>query len=683
MSETTPDIQSDLDSSRATGPSERSSSAAGLLAGRLALLLERVLPEKGGPMSQAISFLRACAAAAGEAGLSADRTGAMEPPWSTQAPDPLDRLVESLGLSPLEVDLLVLAGLPEEHEGYADVLRALHPRGESRPCVGLAAQLLCPDPGARRVLREYLCDGSAVRAGVILLEGEAPFFGKSLVLASALWPVLHGQDVWPDSVGLVHKQAVTYGLESWLEQPGCLRARRALQEGSPCHVLVTADAEETALDRAAALMEACCVPAAFVKMPESPDRTIERLIGVHALARGQVPVLGLSAPEGRGAAQMPTLAEYPGPIVVCARTGTVSVRTERPLIEVACPSLSTRESSAMWAHALPALSRHARILAGRYPLEPALAQRVVTDLRQVCALEQREANLADLAACVRARTALVQAAGARLVRPQARWDQLILPAERIAQLRNAVDRSRLQATVLDEWGFLAGRRGARGVRLLFAGPPGTGKTLASEVLAQALEVELLVVDLSRVVSKWIGETEKHLAAIFDSAERYRAVLVFDEADALFGKRTEVADAHDRYANLETAYLLARLERFEGMTILTTNLRQNIDPAFTRRLEDVVEFTEPNQQQRLALWQCHLPAAAPRGPDVDLDLLASLYPLVGGLIRNACLSAGFMAAAEDQPIQLRHLVQSIRREYDKAGRAFPGAPPGLTKTERTS
>jgi len=683
MSETIPDIQIDLDSSRATGASERLSSAAGLLAGRLALLLERVLPEKGGLLSQAISFLRTCAAAAGEVGPNPDRTGGIDPPWSARAMDPLDRLVESLGLSPLEVDLLVLAGLPEEHEGYADVLRALHPRGEPRPCVGLAAQLLCPDPGARRVLQEHLCGGSAVRSGAILLEGDAPFFGQNLVLASALWPVLHGQDVWPDAVELVHKQAVTYGLESWLEQPGCLRARRALQRGGPCHILVTADEEETALDRSAALLEACCVPAAFVRMPEALDRNTERLIGIHALARGQVPVLGLGAPEGRGPAQMPAFAEYPGPVVVCARTGTVSVRTERPLMEIACSSLSARESSSMWARALPALSHHARLLAGRYPLEPALTQRVVTDLQQVCALEQREANLADLAMCVKARTVLVQAAGARLVRPQAGWDQLILPGDRITQLRDAVDRSRLQATVLDEWGFLAGRRGARGVRLLFAGPPGTGKTLACEVLARALEMELLVVDLSRVVSKWIGETEKNLAAVFDSAERYRAVLVFDEADALFGKRTEVADTHDRYANLETAYLLARLERFEGMTILTTNLRQNIDPAFTRRLEDVVEFAEPNQQQRLALWQCHLPAAAPRGPDVDLDLLASLYPMVGGLIRNACLSAGFMAAAENQPIQLRHLVQSIRREYDKAGRAFPGAPQGLAKAERES
>src|SRR5262249_46117612 len=171
-------------------------------------------------------------------------------------------------------------------------------------------------------------------------------------------------------------------------------------------------------------------------------------------------------------------------------------------------------------------------------------------------------------------------------------------------------RLRHQDRVLAEWGFLAGRPGARGVRMLFAGPSGTGKTLSAEVLAHALGVDLLLVDLSRVVSKWIGETEKHLADIFESAERTHAVLFFDEADALFGERTEVRDAHDRYANLETAFLLSRLERFEGLAVLATNLRHHVDQAFTRRLEYIVEFTEPDEGERAELWRSHLPPHAP-------------------------------------------------------------------------
>src|SRR5207244_804463 len=181
-------------------------------------------------------------------------------------------------------------------------------------------------------------------------------------------------------------------------------------------------------------------------------------------------------------------------------------------------------------------------------------------------------------------------------------------------------------------------------------------------------VALLVVDISRIVSKWIGETEKNLAEIFDAAERAQAVLFFDEADALFGRRTEVSDAHDRYANLETAYLLTRLEAFEGLAVLATNLRHNIDPAFLRRLEFVIDYLEPTAVQREALWRVHLPATAPLAPDVNLGEIASFYAVVGAAIRNAATAAAFLAAADRTPITRTHLCRAIRREYDKSGRA---------------
>ena len=168
-----------------------------------------------------------------------------------------------------------------------------------------------------------------------------------------------------------------------------------------------------------------------------------------------------------------------------------------------------------------------------------------------------------------------------------------------------------------------------GARLLLTGPPGTGKSLAARAVATAAGTDLLVVDVSRIVSKWLGETEKNLAAAFDAAERTQAVLMLDEADALFGTRTEISDAHDRYANLETAYLLARLDRFEGLAILTTNLRANIDPAFLRRIDYVVEFPLPDLADRIRLWRRHLPAPA-LAADVDIDALAGLYPVPGRL-----------------------------------------------------
>jgi SpoVK/Ycf46/Vps4 family AAA+-type ATPase len=276
---------------------------------------------------------------------------------------------------------------------------------------------------------------------------------------------------------------------------------------------------------------------------------------------------------------------------------------------------------------------------------------------------------------VRVRANLALSGGVKLITPLSTWDDLVLPHDRLAQLQEAIGRLVHRPRVLDDWGFLARRHGARGVRLLFSGPPGTGKTLSAEVLAGALGVDLLVVDVSRVVSKWIGETEKNLAEVFDAAERAQAVLLFDEADALFGKRTEVSDAHDRYANLETAYLLSRLERFDGLTVLSTNLRQNIDPAFLRRLEFVIEFDEPQTAEREALWRVHLPSSAPLADDVRIGELAALYPIVGGLIRNAAVAAGFLAASEGGPITRDRLLRAIRREYHKACRAFPGVPPG--------
>jgi SpoVK/Ycf46/Vps4 family AAA+-type ATPase len=203
--------------------------------------------------------------------------------------------------------------------------------------------------------------------------------------------------------------------------------------------------------------------------------------------------------------------------------------------------------------------------------------------------------------------------------------------------------------------------------VLFAGPPGTGKTMAAEVIAADLRQDLYRIDLSSIVSKYIGETEKNLEGVFRSAEAGAAVLVFDEADALFGKRSEVRDAHDRFANVETAYLLQRLEAFTGIAILTTNLRGNIDDAFTRRLDFVVEFPMPEEAERRLIWRRAFPPAAPLADDVDLPFLARKFRISGGHIRNIALTAAYLAAADALPIGMRHLVRATRREHQKIGR----------------
>jgi hypothetical protein len=500
----------------------------------------------------------------------------------------------------------------------------------------------------------------------LALSGDAPLFERSLLLGDALWSALHGVDAWPRSTRIRREPPAVAGLDEWLGETAPAHAVAAVAAGAPCTVLVTADDEAVAQDRGAALVaHAGARPA---QLTPSPDAT--GLACVHALVRGDVPVLTLSPAHETDRVPEPDLSDYPGPVVVCARNGTVTLRSSRPVLAVQADQLRAHARRQMWRRVLPELADSAPLLASRGVVEPRFAEAAAADVRARQALDGRPPDAAAVAAAVRARAGLSLAGGVKLVRPTATWRDLVLPRETERRLREAADRLRHQARVLDDWGFLAGRPGSRGVRVLLSGPPGTGKTLSAEVLANELEVDLLVVDIARVVSKWIGETEKNLAEVFDAAERSQAVLFFDEADALFGRRTEVSDAHDRYANLETAYLLSRLERFEGLAMLSTNLRQNVDPAFMRRLEFVIELEEPGRLEREALWQCHLPAKAPIADDVDVGELASRYPLVGGLIRNAAVAAGFLAAADGGVITRTHLDRSLRLEYEKSGRPFP-------------
>lgn len=259
---------------------------------------------------------------------------------------------------------------------------------------------------------------------------------------------------------------------------------------------------------------------------------------------------------------------------------------------------------------------------------------------------------------------------ARRIRPDVGWTDLVLPDRPLAQLHELALRARHRDRVLGDWRLSAGGGRGRGVLGLFAGESGTGKTLSAEVVAAELGLDLYVVQLSSVVDKYVGETEKNLERIFTEADRTDAVLLFDEADAVFGKRSEVKDSHDRYANMESAYLLQRLESFDGIALLTTNLRANIDEAFTRRLDLVVDFPFPDREQRLALWR-HGLAHVPCADDVDPAPLARDFELAGGSIRSAVVTAAYLAAGRGEPVGDGDLLEGARREYRKAGRLVPG------------
>ena len=254
------------------------------------------------------------------------------------------------------------------------------------------------------------------------------------------------------------------------------------------------------------------------------------------------------------------------------------------------------------------------------------------------------------------------------VEPQAGWDDLVLPGPQRVILDELTAHVRQRATVYEDWGFDRVLRRGLGVTALFAGGSGTGKSLTGEVIARELGLDLFVIDLSQVVSKYIGETEKHLRRVFDAAERGGAVLLFDEADALFGKRTEVRDSHDRFANIEVSYLLMRMEEYRGLAILTTNMKKALDQAFMRRLRFVVEFPFPGPKEREGIWRRVIPAQAPAA-GLDFSRLAQLT-VAGGSIRNIALAAAFLAADEGAPLAMRHMLAAARTEYIKMERGLP-------------
>jgi SpoVK/Ycf46/Vps4 family AAA+-type ATPase len=253
------------------------------------------------------------------------------------------------------------------------------------------------------------------------------------------------------------------------------------------------------------------------------------------------------------------------------------------------------------------------------------------------------------------------------------FDDIVLPPLVASQLREIGSQLRHRLTVHEDWGFAAGQARGLGIAALFAGESGTGKTMAAEAIANEARLDLYRIDLASLVSKYIGETEKNLAKLFDAAEASGAVLLFDEADALFGKRSEVKDSHDRYANIEVAYLLQRIESYRGLAILTSNLKSSLDRAFLRRIRFVVQFPFPDEAAREQIWRRQIPARAPLG-DVDFATLARL-PLAGGNIRGIVLNAAFRAAGRGSTIGHETMLESARAEFSKLERPFPDGQRG--------
>lgn len=368
------------------------------------------------------------------------------------------------------------------------------------------------------------------------------------------------------------------------------------------------------------------------------------------------------------------LCAHPDAVIVSGEKSWPAdgINRQRRLFWLEFPLPSYSDRKLFWSHYLgPAAGQNDLNLddiASQFTLTTGQIRDIVASALDIANQQGCALNNHDLFAAARAHSSLGLAKLARKIEPRYGWSDIILPDDQIDILQELVSTVRVRPIVLEEW--QVGRKLASnaGVTALFAGPPGTGKTMAAEVVAAELGLDLYKIDLSSVVSKYVGETEKNLEKIFDEAERSNAILFFDEADALFGKRSEVQDAHDRYANIEISYLLQRMDTYNGVTILATNLRANLDEAFTRRLQFAVDFPFPEQAEvRLQIWQSLFPPTVPRAPNLDLPQLAQRFKLAGGNIRNVIVSAAHLAAADGGQVTMDHLLHGLRRELQKMGR----------------
>lgn len=368
-----------------------------------------------------------------------------------------------------------------------------------------------------------------------------------------------------------------------------------------------------------------------------------------------------------------TVCEHPGPVVVGGR-GRWRPRgagRSRRVLEMAFPVPDYRRRRELWGHFFGQQEKGGGVdlmsLAGQFELTSGQIRDAVASAHDRAAERRGPVRIEDLSAASRRHSLPNLGQLARKIEPRFGWADIVLPADQLALLREIVDTVRGRPIVLDDWGVGRKLASSRGVTVLFAGPPGTGKTMGAEIIAGELGLDIYKIDLSTVVSKYIGETEKNLARVFEEAESSNAILFFDEADALFGKRSEVRDSHDRYANVEISYLLQQMEAYNGLTILATNLRANLDDAFTRRLQFSVDFPFPEEEYRVRIWRTLFPADVPRESDIDFATLARRFKLAGGNIRNVIVSAAYLAAADGGVVGMNHLLHGTRRELQKMGR----------------
>jgi len=612
-----------------------------VLVAEFARLKARLAGEDGAALAQELSVARA----------------------SLPAPAAIDVLADAFGLSPFERDVLLLCAGVEMHGALAAQCM-LTAEAPAQPFVTFALALarlaephwsaLAPVGPLRSWRLVEVRDERALTSSRLAIDERVLHY---LAGVNYLDPRLRSTMHAHSGPGLLTEQhaaiaaAALAALERRVGEPPLVQlngddaagkleiARRvAAQLGLGLHVLRAADipgnvheAEALAVlwSRETALLGSALLVKAEDADPHTLARFLERVAGLVFVAARQV------APVERG--ELSYRVDSPGPA----------------------------EQKSLWRDALgdaaAQLNGTLDTIAAQFRLKTGAIVRTAAALRQEQGVDL---GAALWRACRESARAQLEGLAQR-VEPAAGWDDLVLPESQLATLRQIAAHVRQRMRVYEEWGF--GQKGARGlgISVLFSGESGTGKTMAAEVLANELELDLYRIDLSSMVSKYIGETEKNLRRVFDAAEHSGAILLFDEADALFGKRSEVKDSHDRYANIEVSYLLQCMEAYRGLAILTTNLKNCLDTAFQRRLRFVVQFPFPDAELRERIWRSVFPLETPL-ETIDHAKLAQLN-VAGGNIRNIALNGAFLAAADGGPVAMEHLLQATRQEAIKIER----------------
>ena len=581
----------------------------------------------------------------------------------------LRRLERLFGLSPLDVELLLIAVAPDVDPRFELLYAYLNDDvTRRRATVGMALSL-CGVPEAWAAARSRLGGRAPLVAGglVAVEDAERPFLSRGLRVPDpvAHW-LLGGDDPDPALAEVACAPPVT---SCGPDEP----LARALS-GRAELVYLREERGGGGVARAAAGARSAGRPSLALdlgRLAERPD--VEELAAAavrEARLRGAVLIGG----PAEALADRPTALRAltgGGARVVLAGGAHWDPRWSDPApLLLTAPAPSGSDTAALWAQELGGgLAEGVDPVAEteQFVLTPEQVVRAARSARLRAGARGGPVTAADLSLGVRAQNAVGLGRLARRVQPAVGWTDLVLPESALAGLQEIALRARFRTRVLGDWRMRPGGGRGQGVTALFAGDSGTGKSMSAEVVSGELGMDLYAIDLSSVVDKYIGETEKNLERIFAEAAGVNGVLLFDEADAIFGKRSEVRDAHDRYANIESAYLLQRMESFDGLAILATNLRANLDDALIRRLDVVVDFPVPDADLRRRLWDRCLGPRVPRAPDLDLDFCATAFELSGGNIRSAVIAAAYLAAREGRAVTTGDLVAGVHREYRKLGR----------------